>query len=89
MIGNNTNPIVQTSNLIWDISNNNLGIGKNPVTKLDVNGTVSATLFNGSGASLTGLTEGQIPVLTATKIPELPQTRIKDLEKYPNYHKQG
>jgi len=72
LIGNNTNPIVQTSNLIWDISNNNLGIGKNPASKLDVNGTISATLFSGSGASLTGLTEGQIP--------ELPQSRITDLE---------
>ena len=72
LIGNNTDPIVQTSNLIWDISNNNLGIGKNPASKLDVNGTISATLFSGSGASLTGLTEGQIP--------ELPQSRITDLE---------
>jgi hypothetical protein len=72
LIGNNTNPIVQTSNLIWDISNNNLGIGKNPASKLDVNGTVSATLFSGSGASLTGLTEGQIP--------ELSQSRISDLD---------
>jgi hypothetical protein len=67
LIGNNTDPIVQTSNLIWDIPNNNLGIEKNAVSKQDVNGTVS-----GSGASLTGLTEGQIP--------ELPQSRITDLD---------
>ena len=34
LIGNATNPITQSSNLIWDISNNNLGIGKNPAQKL-------------------------------------------------------
>jgi hypothetical protein len=71
LIGNDTNPITQSANLIWDITNNNLGIGKNPAQKLDVNGTIAATLFSGSGASLTGLTEGQIPVLTAAKIPSL------------------
>ena len=76
LIGNNTNPIVQTSNLIWDISNNNLGIGKNPAQKLDVNGTIAATLFSGSGASLTGLTEGQIPILTDAKIPNLDASKI-------------
>ena len=76
LIGNDTNPITQSSNLIWDISNNNLGIGKNPAQKLDVNGTIAATLFSGSGASLTGLTEGQIPVLTAAKIPDLDAAKI-------------
>ena len=63
LIGNDTGNIAQSVNLIWDIQNNNLGIGKNPASKLDVNGTVAATLFSGSGASLTGLTEGQIPSL--------------------------
>ena len=72
LIGNDTGNIVQSSNLIWDITNNNLGIGKNPAQKLDVNGTVSATLFTGSGASLTGFTEGQIP--------ELPKSRITGLD---------
>jgi hypothetical protein len=82
LIGNDTRNISQTSNLIWDIPNNNLGIGKNPAQKLDVNGTIVATLFSGSGASLTGLTEGQIPVLTGAKIPELPQSRITGLEQF-------
>jgi hypothetical protein len=68
LIGNDTGNIAQTSNLIWDIPNNNLGIGKNPAQKLDVNGTIAANLFSGSGASLTGLTAGQIPNLDASKI---------------------
>jgi hypothetical protein len=76
LIGNDTNPITQSANLIWDIGNNNLGIGKNPAQKLDVNGTIAATLFSGSGASLTGLTEVQIPVLTAAKIPDLDAAKI-------------
>ncbi len=76
MIGNDTNPITQSANLIWDINNNNLGIGKNPAQKLDVNGTIAATLFSGSGVSLTGLTEGQIPALTAAKIPDLDAVKI-------------
>jgi hypothetical protein len=82
LIGNDTNPITQSANLIWDINNNNLGIGKNPAQKLDVNGTIAANLFSGSGASLTGLTEVQIPVLTAAKIPFLPQSRITGLEDF-------
>jgi hypothetical protein len=82
LIGNDTNPITQSANLICDITNNNLGIGKNPAQKLDVNGTIAATLFSGSGASLTGLTEGQIPALTAAKIPALPQSRITGLEQF-------
>ena len=68
LIGNDTGNIAQTSNLIWDIPNNNLGIGKNPSQKLDVNGTIAATLFSGSGASLTGFTEVQIPDLDSSKI---------------------
>ncbi len=33
-------------------------------------------MFSGSGSSLTGLTEGQIPVLTAAKIPDLDEAKI-------------
>ena len=32
LIGNDTNPIIQSSKLVWDIQNNNLGIGKNPAS---------------------------------------------------------
>jgi hypothetical protein len=60
--------VTQSANLTWDNTNNRLGIGKtNPTTTLDVNGTVTCTLFSGSGASLTSLnasniSSGTIPV---------------------------
>ena len=48
----------------------NVGIGttSHATYKLDVNGTVNATSYYGSGANLSGLTASQIPSLDAGKI---------------------
>jgi hypothetical protein len=52
---------VDTNSLKVDSTNNRVGIGKtNPSTALDVVGTTTATLFAGSGASLTTLNANEL-----------------------------
>lgn len=50
------------TNLKWDASNHRLGIGKTPLTAIDVNGTVSATGFAGA---FTGPVTGNADTATA------------------------
>jgi hypothetical protein len=50
-----------------------------PARKLDVNGTVSATLFRGSGESLKKITEGQIPRLPISKMTGPVQCSARDV----------
>lgn len=48
--------LVSDNNIIVDIVNDRVGIGSTaPTTKLDVDGTIKATSFSGSGADLTGI----------------------------------
>ena len=50
-------------------SSNNIGVGKTPTTKLDVDGTVNATAFTVGGAalgSMTSLASGSLPTGAAT-----------------------
>jgi hypothetical protein len=48
--------LVSDGNIFVDISNDRVGIGSTvPTTKLDVSGTVKATLFSGSGSGLTNV----------------------------------
>ena len=53
LIGNGYDPIIQTSNLVWDNTNNRLGIGKTePETSLDVNGIIKSSGILCSDGSL-------------------------------------
>lgn len=49
----------------------NVGIGKVPTTRLDVNGTTTSTLFSGSGASLTNLPAANITTTIQTYTPTI------------------
>jgi trimeric autotransporter adhesin len=50
-----------TNGLNWDFANSRLGISvSSPTEKVDVSGTVKATAFSGSGASLTSLSASNI-----------------------------
>jgi len=53
LIGNGTDPLIQTSNLTWDNSNNRLGIGITvPIAKLDISYNTTETVLkvNQSGS---------------------------------------
>ena len=55
---NSTNAFIQSwggKPLIINGQGNSVGIGKAPTSALDVNGTITATTFSGSGASLTSI----------------------------------
>ena len=69
LIGNGTNAIRQSANLIWDNTNNCLGINKTPQCNLDVTGSIRATSFYGDGANITNINATNISLgfLTVSK----------------------
>jgi sorbitol-specific phosphotransferase system component IIA len=68
----------QPSLVVDQAGNMGLGLGGgSPTERLDVGGTVKATGFVGSGASLTGLTAGQITgAFNASQIPDIPASKL-------------
>jgi microcystin-dependent protein len=61
VVGNGTGAVITPNALVWDVSNSRLGINKtDPSTALDVSGTITATLFAGSGASIAGLNSSNV-----------------------------
>ena len=54
LVGNNTDPIIQNNNFVWNNTTNCLGIGKtNPSTTLDVSGNIlTNTQFLGTGTNI-------------------------------------
>ena len=60
LIGNGTNALLQTNNLIW--TNNSLGIGKtNPTSTLDVSGNINASgIITGMGTGISSINASNV-----------------------------
>jgi hypothetical protein len=66
--------LVSDGNIFVDISNDRVGIGSTvPTTKLDVSGTVKATLFSGSGSGLTNVSASTATYATTAGISTVAQ----------------
>jgi hypothetical protein len=62
LVGNGTNPMIQTPNLTWNTTSNRLGIcTTTPIATLDVSGNVNILgIITGDGSSLTNLNSSNI-----------------------------